>query len=80
MTTPSFAAPTTPPTPCQLVGTDGNAYALLATAGRCLKRAGRRDEYDAMSTRVFAAQSYQETIAILLEYVTGETDDDDDDD
>lgn len=52
-----------------LVGSDGNIFALLARATKCLKFNGHRDAAPYMQRRVFAAKSYDEALAIICEYV-----------
>ncbi len=56
---------------CQLVGTDGNVFALIGTASRALKRAGLRDHAEEMRKRIMEgeARSYDEAIQIIMEYV-----------
>jgi hypothetical protein len=54
---------------CQLIGTDGNVFALLATASRALKAAGQRDEAKQMQARVFASSSYSAALGIIMQYV-----------
>ncbi len=66
----------TTPAPCRLIGTDGNACALMAVASRCLRTAGRAGDQQPMIERIQKAQSYDETLAILQEYVTVDDDDD----
>ena len=57
----------------KLVGQDGNIFNILSIASRALKEAGYADEAKEMQTRVFASDSYEEALAIVLLYV----DDDD---
>lgn len=53
----------------QLVGTDGNVYALLGRCSRALKEAGEANRAKEMTTRVFGSGSYDEALRIMLEYV-----------
>jgi len=57
---------------CKLVGTDGNIFALLGTAGRALSKAGLSDKKAEMSSRVMAAGSYDGALSIICEYVEAE--------
>ena len=59
----------------KLVGQNGNIYNILGIASRALKEAGYADEAKEMQTEVFASDSYQEALAIVLQYVD-EADDD----
>lgn len=59
----------------KLVGQNGNIYNILGIASRALKEAGYADEAKEMQTEVFASDSYEEALAIVLQYVD-EADDD----
>lgn len=59
----------------KLVGQDGNIFNILGIASRALKEAGYADEAKEMQTKVFASDSYEEALAIVLQYVD-EADDD----
>lgn len=57
---------------CKLVGTDGNIFALISTAMRALQKAGFHEKAVEMRQRIMLkeeAKSYDEAIAIILEYV-----------
>lgn len=60
----------------KLVGQDGNIFNILGIASRALKKAGYADEAKEMQTKVFASDSYQEALAIVLQYVDEAGDDD----
>lgn len=60
----------------KLVGQDGNIFNILGIASRALKEAGYADEAKEMQIEVFASDSYEEALAIVLQYVD-EADDDD---
>lgn len=60
----------------KLVGQDGNIFNILGIASRALKEAGYADEAKEMQTEDFASDSYEEALAIVLQYVD-EADDDD---
>ena len=56
--------------PCQLTGQNGNVYSLIAIASRALKRDGQRDKAEEMRKRITEkAQSYDEALTIIMEYV-----------
>ena len=56
-------------TPCVLVGTDGNAFAVIGTVARCLKRAGKRDRAKAWVEDATSSKSYDELMTKLHHYV-----------
>lgn len=60
----------------KLVDQDGNIFNILGIASRALKEAGYAYEAKEMQTEVFASDSYEEALAIVLQYVD-EADDDD---
>ena len=67
----------------QLVGQDGNVFNLLGICTGALKRAGQYDEAQELQSKVFASNSYNEALALMLEYVDdigGDDDNDEDDD
>ena len=56
----------------QLLGEDGNVFAILGRASRLLKRAGMAEQSDEMYQRVTACGSYHEALNIISEYVETE--------
>lgn len=56
----------------QLVGHDGNIFAILGTAAQLLRRNGQDDEAQEMNKRVFAAHDYYKALDIISEYVETE--------
>ena len=60
----------------KLVGQNGNIFNILGIASRALKEAGYADEVKEMQAEVLASSSYEEALAIVLQYVD-EADDDD---
>ena len=66
----------------QLVGENGNVFNLLGICTRALKRADQYEEAQKLQERVMSCGSYNEALAIMLEYVdeTGGSDSDDEDD
>ena len=56
----------------QLIGQDGNIFAIMGRASRLLKNAGQSDKVKEMCDRVTASQSYSEALNIISEYVETE--------
>mgnify|MGYP000687722020 CR=1 FL=1 len=56
----------------QLIGQDGNIFAIMGGASRLLKNAGQSDKAKEMCDRVTASQSYSEALNIVSEYVETE--------
>lgn len=56
----------------QLIGQDGNIFAIMGRASRLLKNAGQCDKAKEMCDRVTASQSYSEALNIVSEYVETE--------
>lgn len=56
----------------QLIGQDGNIFAIMGRASRLLKNAGQSDNAKEMCDRVTASQSYSEALNIVSEYVETE--------
>ena len=56
----------------QLLGQDGNIFAIMGRASRLLKNAGQRDKAKEMCNRVMASKSYNAALAIVSEYVETE--------
>lgn len=54
---------------CKLIGADGNIFNLLGIARRALTRVGLREQADEMIGRATKANSYDEAIQIIMEYV-----------
>lgn len=57
---------------CKVVGTDGNAFAIIATVTRALKGAGLHDAASEFQRRAFASESYDALLQLLFEYVDPE--------
>lgn len=54
----------------KLIGEDGNIFNLMGICSRELKRAGQRDEADQLVRDIITdANSYEEALAIISEYV-----------
>jgi hypothetical protein len=62
---------------CRMIGVDGNIFALMGAATRCLRNVGRGDDAGEMGKRVTACTSYEDALGVLFEYVTEDSDDDD---
>ena len=56
----------------QLIGQDGNIFAIMGRASRLLKNAGQSDKAKEMCDRVTASQSYSEALNIVSECVETE--------
>lgn len=54
---------------CQLIGTDGNVFAMLGECRKALKAAGMKTEANELGARLFSCHSYDEALAIMGEYV-----------
>jgi N-formylglutamate amidohydrolase len=55
---------------CRLIGEDGNIFNLMGIATRTLKKAGQSEKAKEMTRRITTeAKSYDEALAILMEYV-----------
>ena len=55
-----------------LIGEDGNIFAILGRARRALRQAGMADEAKEMFDRVTSCGSYDEALNIVSEYVETE--------
>lgn len=51
-----------------VLGENGNVFNLTAICCRALKRAGLEEKAKELRTRVFAAQSYDESLRIMADY------------
>lgn len=58
-----------PSPPCKLVGTDGNVFAIIGRVKQALKKAGQNDRASEFVQKAFAARSYDEVLAICMDYV-----------
>ena len=56
----------------QLIGQDGNIFAIMSRASRLLKSAGQSDKAKEMYGRVMASKSYNAALTIVSEYVETE--------
>lgn len=54
---------------CKLVGQDGNMFNLIAVVSQTLKKAGLRDQANEMTKKCFQASSYDEALAIMMDYI-----------
>ena len=53
----------------QLLGSDGNIFAVTARARRALIETGMDEEARKMSERVMESHSYDEALGVIMEYV-----------
>lgn len=56
----------------QLLGQDGNIFAIMGRASRLLKSSGQGDKAKEMRDRVMSCDSYQKALNIISEYVETE--------
>ena len=56
----------------QLIGQDGNIFAIMGRASRLLKESGQSDKAKEMCDRVMSCDSYQKALNIISEYVETE--------
>ena len=56
----------------QLIGQDGNIFAIMGRASRLLKNSGQGDKAKEMCDRVTASKNYSEALSIVSEYVETE--------
>ena len=56
----------------QLIGQDGNIFAIMGRASRLLKSCGQGDKAKEMRDRVMSCDSYQKALNIISEYVETE--------
>ena len=56
----------------QLIGQDGNIFAIMGRASRLLKSSGQREKAKEMCDRITASKSYAEALNIISEYVETE--------
>ena len=55
---------------CRLIGEDGNIFNLRGVVSRTLKEAGEPEKAEEMIKRIKSdAKSYDEALAMLMEYV-----------
>ena len=56
----------------QLIGQDGNIFAIMGRASRLLKNSGQGEKAKEMRDRVMSCDSYQKALSIVSEYVETE--------
>ena len=56
------------PVMCHGLYDDGNVFAIMGKARRCLRAAGRDDDGRAMFDRVIESGSYSQAVSIISEY------------
>ena len=54
---------------CNLIGADGNVFALAGCVSRSLKDAGQKDKADEFKKRLWKCKSYDEALQLMQEYV-----------
>ena len=53
----------------KLSGTDGNVFSIIGSVSKALKKAGQSEQAKAFCDRALSAQSYDEVLQLLHEYV-----------
>lgn len=56
-------------TVCQLVGTDGNVFAIVGNVVKTLKKAGLKEQANEFTERAFNSKGYDEVLRLTMEYV-----------
>jgi len=54
---------------CKLIGENGNIFNLMGITSRTLRKADMHKEADEMIDRITKSKSYDEALAIIMEYV-----------
>jgi len=62
----------------ELIGEDGNVFSIIGRVSRALKDAGQEDRAKEYTELAFGSKSYDEVLALTLEYVEVATSSDDD--
>jgi hypothetical protein len=57
---------------CEIIGTDGNVFAIIGTVSRTLKRAGFTEEAQEWSEKAMKCGSYDEVLRLMFDYVEPE--------
>ena len=53
----------------QLTGQDSNAFAIIGTVAKALKRAGHKELSEEFMSAAFASGSYDEVLRLCMKYV-----------
>lgn len=56
----------------KLIGEDGNIFFIMGKVSKALKRNGQNSEAEEMCNRITNSHSYNEALAIVMEYVNVE--------
>ena len=54
---------------CPIIGANGNIFNILGIASRTLRNNDMADEAQEMYSRVTSSGSYEEALAIMMEYI-----------
>ena len=54
---------------CELVGTDGNVFAIIGKVSRTLKQAGQADKAKEFTQKAFSSASYDAVLQLCFDYV-----------
>lgn len=52
----------------KLTGTDGNVFALLGRCTKALKQAGQSDKAHSLAEEIWACESYNAALSLMMEY------------
>jgi hypothetical protein len=53
----------------KLIGEDGNVFAIIGAVSKALKRGGQPEMASEFQTKAFASHSYDDVLALVLDYV-----------
>ena len=65
---------------CKLVGADGNVFNLIGIVRNCLRENGLKDKVKEFTDRVTKAESYDQVLQVMIEYVDPVSDDEEEND
>lgn len=54
---------------CEIVGTDGNVFAVIGTVSKTLRRAGLFEQAKEWSEKAMCCGSYDEVLRLMFDYV-----------
>lgn len=55
---------------CELIGTDGNVFALAGRVISCLKKHGLKNQAQEVTEKLFRCKSYDEALSLFSMYVS----------
>lgn len=54
---------------CEMVGQDGNAFAIIGRVSKCLKAEGMADRAKEWQEKAMSQKSYDDLLALMYDYV-----------